>query len=90
MHTIATILVIILILMCIYLYISVAYWVGRILEPYHKNYHKILNRYVVLGFISIVVWIWSLDRIHEGVYKIIEFLQFSALVLFHGVGLWKI
>ena len=87
MHIIATILVIILTIVYICLHISLAYKAGRILEPYHKNYYKILNQYIVLGVISSIVWIWSYDRIHEGVYKILEILQFSMMALLHGVGL---
>jgi hypothetical protein len=87
MHTIATILVIILLIMYMYLYVSVAYKVGRVLETYHKNYYKIVNRYLILGVISGGVWLWSYDRIHEGMYKIIEILQLSAMALFYGIGL---
>jgi len=90
MHTIATILVIILLMMYMYLYISVACWAGRILESYHKNYYKMLNRYIILGVISGGVWIWSFDRIHEGVYKIVEFLQLCIMILFHGIVMLKI
>ena len=87
MHTIATISVTILTIVYIYLYISLAYKASILLKPYHKYYYNMLTCYILLGTISGIVWIWSHHRIHEGVYKIVEILQFSMMALLHGVGL---